>query len=282
MFYPTRVEKEDFIIRRYDHVVRGNEIAKEHSWLKDYEKDGFAICRNFFNNAEMFDALEASKQIIQDNFFFKVNEPSLNQVRSALNVHHHPKLGSLLSNKRIKAISRYIVGPKPYIHQSRINYKSGKEATGWHWHSDYETWSYQDGMPNMSCFSFMIPLTANNVGNGCLKVIPRSHKLFISVKKSSSESSAYDNFTDQKEGVPSGESIETIKSLLGVRTKLIECSPSDLVIFDCNLLHASDANTTGKPRTNLFFVVNDKSNFLREIDNPRPEPMGVRSNLTFI
>lgn len=55
---------------------------------------------------------------------------------------------------------RQILGSEVYIHQSRVNYKPGYGGTGFYWHSDFETWHSEDGMPRMRALSVSIALTS--------------------------------------------------------------------------------------------------------------------------
>jgi ectoine hydroxylase len=53
----------------------------------------------------------------------------------------------------------------------------GKE---FYWHSDFETWHAEDGMPKMRAVSCSIAFDDNHEFNGPLMVIPQSHQKFIS------------------------------------------------------------------------------------------------------
>ncbi len=55
----------------------------------------------------------------------------------------------------------------------------GFKGKGFNWHSDFETWHSEDGMPRMRCLSCSIVMTDNNEFNGPLMLIPSSQKYFI-------------------------------------------------------------------------------------------------------
>jgi ectoine hydroxylase len=170
-----------------------------------------------------------------------------------------------------------ILGGPSYIHQSRVNYKRGMESNGWKWHSDFETWHYQDGMPAMSCFSAMIPLDDNTHVNGPLMVLSGSHKEFVCTPKPQVESSAEENFSDQKEGIPSGAAIEHFLKKGSI--EVVTCNVGDLVLFDCNILHVSNPNVTPRGRMNMFFVYNSCANKLNmpySGGEARPTEMATR------
>jgi len=258
--YRTRVDEESEIVFRGNPLLLG--------------KSGFQLIENFFEySTEPLKKL--SEKIKNDREMFGVNEPGSNLVRSKLNV--HPKFDAFLHDQKLLEKIHSIMPGAKYIHQSRINYKQGSESTGWHWHSDFETWHYQDGMPTPKCFTVMIPLDENTEENGCLQIIPGSHQYYIRTKKGT-DSSAYDNFANQVDGVPEQEDIEKI----GGKIVSITCKPGDLLIFDSNLLHRSLQNKTIESRTNLYFVINSIDNLLIPMKNPRPEEMGHRKYLRFL
>ena len=85
----------------------------------------------------------------------------------------------LTRDPRILGIVRQLLGSEVYIHQSRINDKIGFESAGFDWHSDFETWHAEDGMPAMRAVSVSLMLTDNNEFNGPLMLIPGSHHMFV-------------------------------------------------------------------------------------------------------
>lgn len=255
-YYQTRTHEHSTIIQRKNPPLYGN-----------------MLIQSFFTLSE----IERIKKIALSTPGYDVMEPgSDTNIRSRLNVHSD----ELISVCKLKQI-REIVTPEGYIHQSRINFKNGKESTGWHWHSDFETWHYQDGMPNPDCFTVMIPLDDNTEENGCLKVIPGSHRWYVSTRKGS-DSGAVDNFRNQVDGVVQPEDISRILGLTRTKVENIICNKGDVFLFDSNLLHKSNKNKTDGSRANLYFVINSTENKLVNIDNPRPEEMGHRKNLRMI
>lgn len=255
-YYKTRVYERSAILKRESSPLCGNLLIK-----------------SLFTS----DEIELIKRIALHNTGYDVMEPGSNtNIRSRLNIHSD----ELVEACKLKQI-RELVMPDGYIHQSRINFKNGKESTGWHWHSDFETWHYQDGMPKPDCFTIMIPLDDNTEENGCLKVIPGSHHWYVSTKKGS-DSGAVDNFQNQVDGVVQPEDISKILGLTRTKVENVICSKGDVFLFDSNLLHKSNKNKTDGSRANLYFVINSLSNKLADINNPRPEEMGHRKNLRII
>lgn len=202
-------------------------------------------------------------------------EPNGAGVRSALGLHETEPFKSAC--KAVwEAAERILEGPV-YVHQSRVNFKRAGTGTGWSWHSDFETWHAQDGMPRPLCVTAMIPLEPNTEDNGPLLVIPGSHMIYWSAPRGE-EHSAEENFSDQKDGVPSDDVIRDLKVRCGDEVAVL-AEPGDLFFFDSNLMHGSRPNTSNHGRANFYVVFNRVDNALVEpfsASAPRPIQMGYR------
>lgn len=275
--YPTRLFSESKFIKRDCRVAyfKSNFISRKD--FDFYEENGFLIKNNFFTQNEINDIYKVSDKLDS----FKTLEPNnKSEKRAVSNIHENLFIQKVAENEKLIDIVKKFLGSDIYIHQSRINYKKSLSGSGWHWHSDFETWHAQDGMPYMRCLSAMIPLTDNNECNGSLMVIPKSHKYFWSSKKSDYVFSPEENYADQKEGVPDNYSIKELFNITGQNVKMIKCKPTDLILFDCNLMHVSTQNLSNNDRTNLFIVYNSIENKLLDsfsYDFNRPNELGNRN-----
>src|SRR3546814_20428019 len=83
------------------------------------------------------------------------------------------------SDLRLAGVARQLLGDEVYISQSRLNYKPGFRAKEFYWHSDFETWHVEDGMPRMRALSISVTLTDNLETNGPLMVMPGPHRTFV-------------------------------------------------------------------------------------------------------
>lgn len=263
--YPTR----KFPVAKF---LERKEPVAYSAHMETYSQNGYWVIKNYFDKAPTADADSG----------LVTTEPDSIVTRSLTGVHNHEPYKSFSKTPSLITLARLILGSPVYIHQSRINFKHPLVGSGWHWHSDFETWHSQDGMPGMRCLTAMIPLTENTAFNGPLLVIPGSHKRFWSAPKPTQQFSAQENFADQKEGIPDTEAIKEFLTDSNGKIEQIICSPGDLVLFDCNIIHGSVANMSGEARTNLFFVYNSIHNKLQapfSSEEPRPEEMGARVNM---
>lgn len=259
--YQTRKTDYYSIIDRKETVAQYKPLEISRSQYDSYIETGYLLLKGFVDTALIRQIKSCCCKIAQDNTMHYVNyEPNTDKVRSVLSVDKEPIFSSLL-DRRIINISRSILGAEIYIHQSRINFKLGNKSNGWNWHSDFETWHSKDGMPEMKCLTAMFAIDDNTVNNGCLNVLPKSHRKFISCP-STGPRSAEQEFSEQAEGVPDLDSIQYMKRELKTKVFNVICEAGDLLIFDCNLLHYSGENTTENSRINIYYVLNSIDNKL--------------------
>src|SRR5690554_605846 len=184
--YPTRLRKplDRPWLRRRESVVRGRALEGplNTTQLDEFERKGFLFEPDFLGGHEL-DALrqELAAQMSRTDFQgreFTVTEPNGQEIRSLFAVHFLSDLfARLAQDERLRQRVQQILGGDAYVHQSRINYKPGFEGKGFNWHSDFETWHAEDGMPAMHAVSASIVLTENHHFNGPLMLIPGSHRL---------------------------------------------------------------------------------------------------------
>lgn len=260
MKYPTRIDNKSRFLKR-------KELVSYDLTMTEYIENGYLIIRDFFQVNDIQNCLQHTGE----NIGMDIAEPNGKEMRSKTAVHNSEPFKSLLHKRELVELVLSILGGGYYVHQSRINYKKAFNGTGWSWHSDFETWHSQDGMPEMRCVSAMISLTENTDCNGSLMVVPKSHHFFYGSPKGMN-TGAENEFADQKEGVPDTEALKKFFRNSKGEIVLLTCKPGDLILFDCNLLHVSNPNMTSKDRTNLFFVFNSIDN--RLINPTRPEEMG--------
>jgi ectoine hydroxylase-related dioxygenase (phytanoyl-CoA dioxygenase family) len=146
-----------------------------------------------------------------------------------------------------------------YLHQSRLNYKPGFTGKEFYWHSDFETWHAEDGMPRMRAISASILLTDNDALNGPLMLMPGSHRTFVACAGETPDDNHKIVAQEAGVGVPSHDSADPDgPNRFGI--DYAAGKAGTVVLFDCNTLHGSNGNITPFPRSNAFFVYNAWSN----------------------
>ncbi|MFE3023472.1 ectoine hydroxylase, partial [Nocardia tengchongensis] len=205
-------------------------------------------------------------------------ERASHRVRSVFDVHRlSPMIGELVRQDRIAGLARQILGSDVYLHQARVNYMPGFTGAGFYWHSDFETWHAEDGMPAPRAVSLSIALTDNYPFNGSLMVMPGSHRTFVPCQGETPADHHRVSLREQRIGVPSQEALTDLAGKHGI-TQVTGPAGSAL-LFDSNLMHGSTGNITPFPRSNLFLVFNSVENTLRDpysTPDPRPEYLASR------
>jgi ectoine hydroxylase len=176
-------------------------------------------------------------------------------------------------------LAREILGSDVYVHQSRLNYKPGFAGGAFYWHSDFETWHAEDGMPRPQACSASLALTPNETYNGPLMIMPGTHKYYVQCAGETPEDYYKESLvtTAPKIGVPSEEHIAEMYERHGL--DVLTGGAGSMTMFDCNALHASGGNITPLPRANVFIVFNSVENELTEPfagTPPRPDFLARR------
>ncbi len=276
--YPSRTGNTEQIIPRKDKVIHGDESSvEEHtlisSQLDSYRENGFIILPEYMPEMvePLLDEIKSLKNSMAQNDEL-ITEPDSKNVRSIFRPHKHSELIDRFSrHPKILNIAKQLLASDVYITQARVNVKPAYRGRSFDWHSDFETWHVEDGMPRMRAVTAWIMLTENNEFNGPLYVIPESHKSYVSCSGCTDEKNYTKSLKVQQAGVPHPE---TMQKMLHDRTiKSIHGKPGTVVFHECNLMHGSPDNISNLPRTVLMFVYNSCENALVQpfsYKSPRP------------
>ncbi|MEV6757969.1 ectoine hydroxylase [Streptomyces sp. NPDC051214] len=282
--YPTR-GTEEVLIERKDPVVwsepgtPGPITADE---LAGFDRDGFLAIDQLITPDEVSVYHAELSRLIDDPTMRaderSIVEPRSQEIRTIFEVHKISELfAKLAADPRVVGRARQILGSDVYVHQSRINVKPGFGASGFYWHSDFETWHAEDGLPNMRTVSVSIALTKNHDTNGGLMIMPGSHKTFLGCEGATPKDNYKRSLQMQDAGIPSDETLTSLASDYGIR--LFTGEAGSATWFDCNAMHGSGDNITPFPRSNVFIVFNSVENTAVEpfaAPVRRPEYIGAR------
>ena len=175
-----------------------------------------AAMREDLDAFERDEGIQASEIIVKGHLCF----------RRSYEFSRHPKILDVVED---------LIGPDIYVLSSRFWMKPGKDGTFVSWHQD----SAYFGLEPNELVTVWLALTDSEPENGCLRVIPGTHrgKIYSHVET-----------FDKKNLLARGQSIEAIDSLDAV----------DLVLragqFSCHherIVHGSDANDTDDIRIGL-------------------------------
>ncbi|MEU8823972.1 ectoine hydroxylase [Streptomyces sp. NPDC048636] len=282
--YPTRGATE-VATPRVDPVVWSEPGAPgpiPESELSDFDRDGFLAIEQLITPDEVAVYRNELNRLINDPEVRaddrSIIEPKSQAVRSVFEVHRISEVfANLVRDERVVGRARQILGSDVYVHQSRINVKPGFGASGFYWHSDFETWHAEDGLPNMRTVSVSIALTENFDTNGGLMIMPGSHRTFLGCAGSTPKDNYKKSLQMQDAGIPTDEALTAFADKHGI--KLFTGKAGSATWFDCNCMHGSGDNITPYSRSNVFIVFNSVENTAVEpfaAPVPRPDYIGAR------
>ncbi|CAM3907484.1 ectoine hydroxylase [Alkalicoccus chagannorensis] len=288
--YPSRTGNKAEILERKDPVIHqkadsDGPLTKEE--MKRFDEQGYLLKERLFNEEEVKILKEELRQLMDRNKSRDaddvIKEPGSNEIRSVFEIHKDGGFFEALSkNERIVKIAEQLLASQVYITQSRINFKPGFKGKEFYWHSDFETWHVEDGMPDMRAVSCSIVLTDNYEFNGPLMLIPGSQNWYVSCPGMTPEGNYKESLKKQESGVPDNDSMSWLVDQADGQIDRATGPAGSVLFFDCNTMHGSAGNISPYDRSNVFFVYNSIENQLQEPfsgQGPRPEFLANRNNI---
>ncbi len=285
--YPSRQSEKPILRPRRDPVLWPSSHPRFSSGLSadqlsQFESQGFIVLPDLLTSDDVGSLLEEIARLGESEDIRGseacIYEPSSGTVRSLFDIHRLSKLFSrLVADERIIIPAMQILGSEVYVHQSRVNLKPGFRGEQFYWHSDFETWHVEDGMPRMRAVSCSILLTENNPFNGPLMLIPGSHRTFVGCVGQTPENHYRHSLRKQEYGVPDDESLTRLVQEGGIVAPTGRAG--SVLLFDCNTMHGSAGNISPWPRSNFFCVYNSMANMLEPPFGgmePRPDFIACR------
>ncbi|MGA7594871.1 MAG: ectoine hydroxylase [Gallionella sp.] len=291
--YPSRAGRPACLVPRLDPVAYASAPQRPLADLPagqvaQYERDGYLVLHDVFSDGEVQCFRDELERLRKDASLAGrdelISEPGSGDIRSIFRVHRISQLFShLASDVRLAGIAQRLLDDEVYIHQSRLNYKPGFRGKEFYWHSDFETWHVEDGMPAMRALSMSITLTENTPHNGPLMLMPGSHKFYAVCTGETPANHFRKSLKRQEYGVPEDDLLAQLAGRNGIVSAVAR--PGSVILFDCNIMHGSNSNITPDPRSNAFFVYNAISNRVVQPfcdRSPRPEYIAAREHIEVI
>lgn len=283
--YPTRLSAgEPQLLDRPDPTVWGSEADGpfDGDGLAVHAGNGYTILEGLITPAEVQAYWQELVRLSSDRSLKSderaVTEKSSGEVRSIFEVHRISELiNGLARDPRILDRAQQLLGSEVYLHQTRVNYMPGFRGNGFYWHSDFETWHAEDGMPRPRAVSCSIALTDNYPYNGGLMVMPGSHRTYVQCLGETPEDHYKASLKEQEIGVPREDDITKLAASCGIDQ--FTGPAGSALFFDANIMHGSGNNITPYPRSNIFLVFSSVENAPVEpfaASSPRPGFIGAR------
>lgn len=155
---------------------------------------------------------------------------------------------------RLLGPARQMLGPDVYLLQARINSKTARGGEYYQWHTDYAHW-VNNGIPKGTVndiMSILVMLTPSTSENGCLQVIPGSHRHGAGKMEFDTGSTSYQTFR--------ATDIYIAELLAESPPVDIVGEPGTIVLFAPAIMHGSQENWSTDERHYLFYVYNRTDN----------------------
>ncbi len=269
--YPTRLDHATPPIPRIEPTVWGTEAhgPLEAAALNNFAEQGYLMRGDAVGEDWLPPLRQELERLAVDLDHADpriIREPG-GSVRSVFEPHLLSDLvAQVVELDTVLPVARQLLGSDVYIHQARINFMPGFTGTGFYWHSDFETWHAEDGMPAIRAVSCSIALTDNFSYNGSLMVMPGSHRTFFPCVGATPDNNFGTSLIRQEVGVPDQTVLTKAADRYGINQFT---GPAGTALwFDANLLHGSGSNITPFPRSNVFLVFNS-------VHNPLSEPFAA-------
>ncbi|WP_459662551.1 phytanoyl-CoA dioxygenase family protein, partial [Novosphingobium sp. 11B] len=167
--YPTRSAAEPQLLPRSEPVARrawqpGAPLTAEQ--IAQFDRDGYLVLEDVFSEAEMATLQAETGRLLGDPEGLKdetvIAEHGSREIRSIFEIHEQSDtMARLAADERLAGVAGYLLDDEVYVYQSRLNYKPGFKGREFYWHSDFETWHAEDGMPRMRALSMSVLLAEN-------------------------------------------------------------------------------------------------------------------------
>lgn len=219
--------------------------------IERFKQDGFVIVPSMFSLSEtelLYQVAVNDQQI--SKYSYDLNDSAGKKTKLALWFTPGDDTYGLLTRteKLINAVDQLLDGESAVCHfHSKLMQKEPHIGGAWEWHQDYGYW-YKNGFlfPDQM-LSVMVALTEATVENGCLQVIPGSHKL--------------GRVEHQFRGEQNGADMRFVNEILKNNALVhVTLKPGDALFFHSNLLHRSDSNDSSCARWSLISAFNRSAN----------------------
>jgi len=199
-----------------------------------FERDGFTVIRQMFTEKEVARIKTEIQQVLE-----KVKARYVAEGKNPTEIAHHgvfvglaansPFFWELAGDPRLVNALEPIYGPDIEFLSDKVVFKSANVDFGSPWHQD---WPYWKGAHKVSIWIALDPATPEN---GCLKMLPGSHKQVIVHDGQPTDGTGFVNRL-RAEAVDESQAV------------ILPAEPGDAVVFHDLTVHASFPNTTGKDR----------------------------------
>ncbi len=230
------------------------QVSEFHEW-------GYLFLPEVFSGDEIASLTAELDGIFSQDRPENVREKNGRAVRTTFAAHTFNEAFARLGRhpRLIDPVVQLLGGPV-YMHQFKINAKAAFDGDVWQWHQDYGTWARDDLMPEPRAMNIAIFLDDVSEFNGPLMFIPGSHKGGTLDAGHDLKTTSYPLWTLDN---------ETVARLVDEGGMVApKGKAGSMLLFHCNLVHASPANISPWGRTIVYLSLCHVDNHIRQFKRP--------------
>lgn len=204
--------------------------------VEEYTNNGYLLINNFFNSTTLKNSIQALQEILdaesKNNIEFELKDNSvIRRIREPTLL--HSVFDDLCTDSMLLDAIEKLIGKNIIFRLSRINMKSPQIGSIVEWHQDF-CFGLQTNTDLLTC---MIYLDDADKENGCLQVIPGSHRNGLL----DHEENGYFRGKVTDENLP-----------INSTPVYLPASAGSLIFIHCLTLHKSDPNYSNQSRRALL------------------------------
>ena len=230
-----------------------NQRLLSQSEINHYHDEGFLIPQITLEGSEIEELKHAVDRVLDANseirpeqlisvHIDRLNDEGVRGDRAFFELANHPKILDCVEQ---------LIGPDIILWGCQLFCKPGGDGMEVPMHQDGNYWPIR---PLATCTAW-VAIDESNIDNGCMKVIPGSHK----------ESVSFRHRKDQREKLVLNQMVDDERVDLGKSCSL-ELDPGSFSLHDVHLIHGSSPNISGKRRAGVAIrYMPATSHFNREL-----------------
>ena len=220
--------------------------------LEDYERDGFLFPIDVFSSTEVTTYRNSFNSLLESSRHYSPKR--FDRLHLFFEWAHQ-----IVTHDALLDVVEAILGDDILVYGTLVLSKQPHDSRYASWHQD----SFYSGLHLTPSTSAWIALTPSHPGNGCMRVIPGSHKL---------GSLDHENVPDDPHLLNRrGERIKTDVDESSAVDIVLQ--PGQLSIHQSTIVHGSSPNTSSEPR--IGFIVRFVTS---QMQNPNTNLLRVRGN----
>jgi ectoine hydroxylase-related dioxygenase (phytanoyl-CoA dioxygenase family) len=244
-------------------------LEVQSSLKRDFDRDGYIMCRSLFDTEEMKALLafaRGDRQLASEAFVRRDATGGESRLAVRNDLDDDSPYTAIVRSHRVAGTMSILLGDEIYHYHHKMMLKEPRVGGAWEWHQDYGYW-YSNGCLYPDMASCLIAVDRATKENGCLQVLRGSHRM-----------GRVDHATtgDQKGADPTRVA-EAMK-----RHELVYCEmePGDALFFHGNVLHCSSRNDSENPRWSLICCYNTRHNdpYIANGRHPNYSPLELWSD----